>query len=59
MREKAVLRLNTGEKFVADVPLLGTVPRDKQGPGVYKVQAFYEYAGGTAVSDPVEVAIPG
>jgi hypothetical protein len=39
MRQGRVLHLQPGEKFRNDVPLLGTVPREKRTAGVYKVQA--------------------
>lgn len=57
MREERVLRLQSGEKFVHDVPLMGTVPREKRVAGVYKVQAVYEYEGGRVVSEPVELTL--
>jgi hypothetical protein len=55
--EEQVLRLGPGEKFISDVPLLGTVPREKRSPGLYLVQAFYETPAIKAASDPVEVRV--
>jgi hypothetical protein len=57
MRGEQVLRLRPGEKFRADVPLLGTVPRAKRSPGVYRVQAVYEYGDMRGVSDAVEITL--
>jgi hypothetical protein len=57
MRQERVLRLQPGEKFRSDVPLLGTVPREKRTAGVYKVQAVYEYDGIRASSNTVEVTV--
>ncbi len=58
LREERVLALEPGEKFTADVPLLGTVPREKRIPGVYKVQAVFAYNGIHAASNTVEVFWP-
>jgi hypothetical protein len=58
MAAEAVLRLQPGETFCGQVPLLATVPREKLSPGVYRVQAVYEYNGIRAVSDPVPVTVP-
>jgi hypothetical protein len=55
--EERVLRLGPGEKYRGDVPLLVTVPREKRSPGVYRVQAVYEYQRIRALSDPVEVTV--
>lgn len=54
-RHERVLRLQPGEKFRGEVPLLGTVPREKRVPGVYRVQAVYEYEGVRAVSNALDV----
>jgi hypothetical protein len=58
MAAERVLRLQPGEKFSGQVALLATVPREKRSPGVYRVQAVYEYNGIRAVSDPVPVTVP-
>jgi hypothetical protein len=58
MAVEGVLHLQPGEKFTGQVPLLATVPREKRSPGVYQVQAVYEYNGIRAVSDPVPVIVP-
>jgi hypothetical protein len=55
--EPTILRLLPGEVFTAQVPLLGTVPQDKRTPGVYTVQAVYEYNGCRIVADPVTVTV--
>src|SRR5689334_17479272 len=36
------LRLEPGEKYTGPVHLLGNVPKEKQQPGVYIVQAIYQ-----------------
>jgi len=55
--EERVLRLEPGEKFRSEVPLLSTVPREKRAPGRYLVKAVYETSDIKAASDPVEVII--
>ena len=55
--EPRVLRLDPGEKFVAKVHLLATAPQAPLPPGVYTVQAVYEYNGFRAVSEPVPVTV--
>jgi hypothetical protein len=55
--EERVLRLRPGETFTGEVPLLGTVPREKRPPGTYQVQAVYEYNGVRAASEPLPVTI--
>jgi hypothetical protein len=57
MRQEHVLRLQPGEKFRNDIPLLGTVPQEKRTAGVYKVQAVYEYDGIRVTSNMVEVIV--
>jgi hypothetical protein len=52
-----VLRLAPGEKFRANVNLFATVSHKPIAPGIYIVQAVYEYNGFRAESEPVEVAI--
>jgi hypothetical protein len=53
-----ILRLAPGDKYVDNVGLLGGVPKEKQLPGTYTIQAVYRYKGGTAVSEPFQVSIP-
>ncbi len=48
--EEHVLRLEPGESFTANVHLFATVPRIPIPPGVYSVQAVYDYNGDRAVS---------
>src|SRR5262245_48871896 len=43
-------RLTPGERFTANVSLLGNVPEDRRLPGMYTVQAVYEYRGLRAIS---------
>jgi hypothetical protein len=57
MAEERELHLRPREKFVADIPLLGTVPREKRVPGAYKVQASYEYGTIKAVSAAIDVTV--
>jgi len=45
------LRLSPGEKHSAPVSLLGNVPHEKRMPGVYLIQAVFEYKGTKAVSE--------
>src|SRR5262245_35908352 len=52
-----VLRLEPGEKFRANVHLLATMPGGPIPPGVYTVQAVYEYNGFRTVSEPVRVIV--
>ena len=54
-RDPAVLRLMPGEKFIANVSLLATVPHDKRSPGRYTVQAFYCFQGRRVTAEPVTV----
>lgn len=54
-----VFRLQPGEKYTGPVSLVGNVPKDKQLPGRYSVHAVYEYEGVKAVSEPLEVQLPG
>jgi hypothetical protein len=53
----ADLRLKPGEKFVAPVALLGTVPPERRRPGTYVVQAIYDCPGLRAVSEPLTLTI--
>lgn len=55
MAEEQTLLLQPAEKFTREVPLLGTVPREKRLAGVYRVQAVFEYNGTRAVSEPINV----
>jgi len=55
--EPLTLRLLPGEKFSTEVPLFATVPQGKRLPGVYQVQAVYDYDGYRAVSDPVMIKL--
>lgn len=57
MCEELTLRLAPGEKFLHDVPLLGTVSDEDRLPGVYKVQAIYEYGGIRAESQAITVKV--
>ena len=52
------LRLEPGEKYTGPVHLLGNVPKEKQQPGVYTVQAVYQYKQLKAVSEPLRVELP-
>jgi len=53
-----ILRLAPGEKYTHNVSLLGTVAESDQLPGVYSVQAVYEYNGMKAISAPLTVELP-
>jgi hypothetical protein len=53
--EERAFRLLPGEKFVGNVSLLATVPKEMRLPGIYLVQAFYETDGVRAVSPPYEL----
>ena len=52
-----VLQLEPSEKFTATVHLFATVRREPIPPGIYIVQAVYEYNGFRAISDPVMVTV--
>ncbi len=58
LAEPYTLRLKPGEKYVGPVHLLGNVPEAKRLPGVYTVQAVYEYNGLKTVSEPLQVELP-
>jgi hypothetical protein len=55
--EPLVLRLESGQKFTANVHLFATVRCDQLPPGTYAVQAIYGYDGFRAVSDSVLVTV--
>jgi hypothetical protein len=55
--ESYFLRLAPGEKFAANVHLFATMPRGPIAPGIYGVQAVYEYNGFRAESEPLEVSV--
>jgi hypothetical protein len=55
--EPAVLRLEPGEKFTADVHLFATIRIAPIPPGSYSVQAVYAYNGFRAVSDPLVMIV--
>lgn len=57
MENARLLRLRPGEKFLADVHLLATMPRGPIAPGKYTVHAVYEYNGFRAESEAVEVTV--
>jgi hypothetical protein len=58
LAEPYTLRLQPGEKYTGPVHLLGNVPEGKRLPGVYTVQAVYEYKGLQVVSEPLQVELP-
>jgi hypothetical protein len=51
------LRLEPGERYTGPVWLLGNVPKDKQLPGTYHVQAVFEYEGLRAISEPLAIEV--
>jgi hypothetical protein len=53
LAEPYTLLLQPGQKYVGPVGLLATVPEAKQRPGMYTVQAVYEYRGFRSVSEPL------
>jgi hypothetical protein len=55
----ATLRLEPGQKFVHNVSLLGTMPREKQRPGTYVARAVYQYKGMRVCSEPLAFVFPG
>lgn len=55
--EMMTIRLPPGTKEMRPVSLLGNVPKDKQTPGRYIVQAAYAYKTIGAVSNALEVEI--
>ena len=55
--EEQALQLRPQEKFVAEIPLLGTVPREKRVPGPYRVQASCEYGTIKVVSVAIDVVV--
>jgi hypothetical protein len=57
MMERAVLRLLPGQTFRAPVPLLSTVPPEKRCPGVYTVEAVYEYNRLRVAAAPLRVEV--
>lgn len=52
------LRLPPGAKYRHLVSLLETLPREKHVPGVYTIQAVYEYQGLKVLSQPLQVELP-
>jgi hypothetical protein len=58
MGSPSIFRLAPGEKYIHNVSLMGTVPKEKQLPGTYTVQAVYEYKGLKAVSEQLRVQLP-
>jgi len=57
LEEPCTLRLQPGQKYSGPVGLLGNVPEAKQVPGVYTVQAVYEYETLRTVSKPLQVEL--
>jgi hypothetical protein len=57
MREPAVLCLQPGARFTANVSLLATVPRDRRRPGTYTVQASYRFQDQQVMAEPLTVAL--
>jgi hypothetical protein len=55
--EPYTLRLRSGEKFTAPVSLLGNACCAQRRPGVYLVQAIFEYNGLRAVSNSLNVEL--
>jgi hypothetical protein len=55
--EPYTLRLQPGQKYSAPVGLLGNVSEANQHPGIYTVQAVYEYNGLRSVSNPLQVEL--
>lgn len=58
-REPGHLRLSPGESFVAEVPLLATVPRERRLPGRYTVEASYRLDGWRIAAAPLAVEVEG
>ncbi len=56
-REPAVLRLQPGEKFTANIALLATVPHGRRLPGKYTVQASYRFQGRKIMAEPLTVEL--
>jgi hypothetical protein len=56
--EERTFLLQPGEKYLANVSLLGTVPAESRRPGTYTVQAVYEYDSVRAVSPPFVLEWP-
>jgi hypothetical protein len=52
-----ILKLAPGESYSASVNLLGTVREEDLAPGIYHIQARYDYQGSVAVSNAVEVSL--
>jgi hypothetical protein len=57
LEEPSILRLKSGEKYVANVSLLGNVPEEKQIPGCYVVQAVFDYHNIHVHSEPIQIQI--
>ncbi len=53
------LRLTPGATYHHIVSLLGTVPEAKRLPGMYSVQAVYDYNGFRAISELLVVELEG
>lgn len=52
------VRIEPGESFVGPISFMGNVPRAKQLPGRYMVQAVFEYEKLRAISEPYFVELP-
>ncbi len=59
VEEPYIFRLGPGEKYTGPVSLLGTLPEQKRLPGSYTVRAVYASKGFYAVSEPLQVELPG
>jgi hypothetical protein len=57
LAEPYTFQLAPGEKFTANISLLGNVPEDKRLPGVYTVTAVYDYRGLRVVSEEIRVEV--
>jgi hypothetical protein len=51
------VRLLPGEKYVAVVPLLATVPKERRQSGAYSVRAIFAYGGQQVSSEAVRVEL--
>jgi hypothetical protein len=54
-----VFRLEPGETYTHNVGLLGYLGEEERKPGTYTVRAVYECEALKAISEPVEVMVPG
>ncbi len=57
--EPAVLRLMPGEKFIANVSLLATLPLERRVAGQYTIQASYRFRGKKVMAEPLMLELSG